>query len=157
MRLSRQFVRYKLVSFYPIYIILKIKRKYVKNVWMVPSKQTLDKNTGVPENSSTSGISDNENGLGRRWDTKSQGGDWPKINQDEVKSELCSCVDRRGKGALSGSWGSEQMRWSEWKPDPQTCTCAFLLTEGCAHAHCALCSSDSSSRGRGWAVMLWTV
>lgn len=43
MRLSRQFVRYKLVSFYPIYIILKIKRKYVKNVWMVPSKQTLDK------------------------------------------------------------------------------------------------------------------
>lgn len=45
------------------------KRKYGKNVAMVPSKQTLDKNTGGPENCSSASISDNENGLGRGVDT----------------------------------------------------------------------------------------
>lgn len=33
---------------------------------MVPSKQTLDKNTGGPENGSAASIIDNENGLGKR-------------------------------------------------------------------------------------------
>lgn len=33
------------------------------------------------------------------------------------------------------------------KTDPQTCPCGFLLSEGCAHAHCGLCGSDSFLKG----------
>ena len=76
---------------------------------MVPSKQTLDKNTGDPKNCSTASISDNENVLGRMGGHNSQDGDCPKINQEEVRAELYSRMEKRGKGALSESRGSEQM------------------------------------------------
>lgn len=74
---------------------------------MVPSKQTLDKNTGGPENCSAASIIGNENGLGRRLDTKPR----MEIAPDQSRgseTRALSTVTRRREGR-SESRGSEQM------------------------------------------------
>lgn len=73
---------------------------------MVPSKQTLDKNTGGPKNCSAASIIDNENGLGRRLDTKPR----MEIAPDQTRGSETRALQSHGE-EREGVRVEVQNRW----------------------------------------------